>query len=267
MRKILVIALTVLLSLPLGAQGIHLCKEAPFQDGEKLEMVLMFKWGLVNTEVGSVSTSITQSGNLFHASCQLRTAPFFDAFYKMREHFQSDFTVDGHRPVVATRDTYQNGYTANNRFRFDWKAGVIHANLAYSGKEPETKDIPLNGKKPYDVVSLIYLFRNMEWDGCKKGESSIVPGIVDDQVIDLRVTYQGPDKIKVRKQGQFSANRFSCTVVAGHLFEGDQEVQVWVSDDENHIPLAIMLPLKMGTMWLWLKKWDGLKYDLTSKLK
>ena len=266
MRKFLSIALLALLSLPLGAQGIPLCKETPFQDGEKIELVLMFKWGLVNTEVGSVVATIQENKDLYHASCRLRTAPFFDAFYKMREHFQSDFTADGHRPLDATRDTYQNGYAANNHFVFDWKAGVIHADLSYSSRGSEKKDISLKGKKPYDVVSLIYLFRNMEWKDAKVGESAIVPCIVDDEIIDLRVTYQGPDRIKVRKQGRFKANRFSCTVVAGHLFEGDQEVQVWVGDDDNHLPLAIMLPLKMGTMWVWLKGWDGLKYDVTAKL-
>ena len=265
MRKIFVTVSTLLLSLALYAQGIPVCKEAPYQDGEKLELVLMFKWGLVNTEVGLVSASLVQADDVYHASLQLKTAPFFDAFYKMREHFQSVFTVDGQRPLEATRDTYQNGYTAKNRFRFDWNAGVIHARTAYNGKEPETKDVPLKGL-PYDVVTLIYHFRNLEWNSCKPGEPHFVSCIVDDETIDLRVTYQGHDRIKVRKLGRFDANRFSCTVVAGHLFEGDQEVQVWVSDDDNRLPLAIMLPLKMGTMWVWLKGWDALKYDVSSKL-
>ena len=265
MRKLLLIACTALLSLAIRAQGIPLCTESPFKDGEKLELGLMFKWGLVNTEVGLVSVSLDQADDQYQASLKLKTAPFFDAFYKMREHFQSVFTVDGQLPLEATRDTYQNGYTANNHFWFDWKAGVVHAQTSYNGQEPQTKDVPLKGK-PYDVISLIYYFRNLEWSACASGESSIVPCIVDDEIIDLQVTYRGPERIKVRKLGRFSANRFSCTVVAGQLFAGDQEVQVWVSADDNHLPLAIMLPLKMGTMWVWLKKWDGLKYEITSKV-
>lgn len=266
MRRFLVITASLLLSLALHAQGIPVCKEAPFQDGEKLELVLMYKWGLVNTEVGQVSASLEQTDAVYKASLKLKTAPFFDAFYKMREHFQSVFTVDGQRPLEAFRDTYQNGYTAKNHFLYDWKAGVIHARTAYNGEDPQTKDVSLKGKMPYDVVTLIYHFRNMEWGACKSGEKSIVPCIVDDAVIDLQVTYRGKDRIKVRKLGRFNATRFSCTVVAGHLFEGDQEVQVWVSDDDNHLPLAIMLPLKMGTMWVWLKGWDGVKQEVTSRL-
>lgn len=265
MRKLLVIAGIVLSSLALHAQDIPFCKELPFQAGEKLELGLMFKWGPVNTEVGLVSTLLEEADGTYHASLNLRTAPFFDAFYKMRESFQSDFSVKTGRPLKASRDTYQNGYTAQNQFNFDWKAGVIHARTSYNGSDPESMDVPLKGN-PYDVVTLIYHFRNLDWDSCTSGESSIVPCIVDKSVIDLRVTYLGKDRIKVRKLGRYSANRFSCTVVAGHLFEGDQEVQVWVSDDENHLPLAIMLPLKMGTMWVWIKGWNGLKFDSTSKL-
>lgn len=262
----MLIACMALFSLALGAQGIPVCKEIPFQDGEKLEMVLMFKWGLVNTEVGSVATSLEQDGDVFHASCLLRTAPFFDAFYKMREHFQSVFTVDGVRPLEAVRDTYQNGYTANNFFQFDWDAGVVHAQTSYNGKDPDFKDIPLDCL-PRDVVTLIYHFRDMDFSNVEVGEKAFVPCIVDDELITLRVTCLGNDDIKVRRLGKFHANRFSCTVVSGHLFEGDQEVQVWVSDDGNHMPLAIMLPLRMGTMWLWLKKTENLKHEVTSRIQ
>ena len=264
MRKFVLIACMALFSLALGAQGIPVCKEVPFQDGEKIEMVLMYKWGLVNTEVGSVYTTLEQDADVFRASCLLRTAPFFDAFYKMRENFQGVFTVDGHRPLEATRDTYQNGYTANNHFRFDWDAGVVHAQTSYNGKDPDYNDFSLEGL-PRDVVTLIFHFRNMDFSHSKAGDQAFVPCIVDDELITLRVTCQGKDDIKVRRQGRFHANRFSCTVVSGHIFEGDQEVQVWVSDDDNHLPLAIMLPLRMGTMWVWLRKTENLKNEITSR--
>jgi hypothetical protein len=68
------------------------------------------------------------------------------------------------------------------------------------------------------------------------------------------VTYWGQEEFKVRRLGKYKALRFSCTVVAGALFAGDQELQVWFSDDNRHLPLAVMVPLKVGTMWGWLKK-------------
>ena len=82
---------------------------------------------------------------------------------------------------------------------------------------------------------------------------------------EVKVTYLGPEVFKVRKQGKFRALRFSCTVVAGALFEGDKELQAWFSDDANHLPLAVMVPLRMGTVWAWLKGWEGLKFPLTAK--
>lgn len=248
----------MLLSLTLWAQGLPLCQEAPFKAGENIRMGVVFKWGAVNTEVALATLSLEsvsyKSDTLYHAVCAARTASFFDTFYKIRENFQSWFARDSFNPVEAVRDTYESGYTAKNHFFYDWEAGIIRAEVSYNGNPPQQKQIPMTGAS-YDIVSLIYSLRNVDWERVPRLKEFNVPFAIDDQVYPLTVTYYGPEVLKVRKLGKKNALRFSCTVVAGVLFEGDQQLQVWFSDDEHHIPLAVMVPLKMGTLWAWLKDW------------
>ena len=252
----------MLLSLALQAQGLPLCQESPFVAGERIDMGIMFTWGAVNTEVAQASLRLEtvpyQQDSVFHAVCAVKSAPFFDVFYKMRENFESWFTPEEHKPLEARRNTIQNSYTATNHFIYDWDARVIKADVCFDGREPQQKDLKMKGMS-YDIVTLIYHLRNVDWRSAQTGKAYTVPFAIDDAVSELRVTYKGPEVFKVRRLGKKNAIRFSCTVVAGALFEGDQELQVWFSADDRHVPLAVMVPLKMGTMWAWLKSWEGLK--------
>ena len=258
-------ACTALLSLALSAQGLPLMEESVFQDGEVVSMSVMFKWGAINTEVAQASLTLEQETDCYHATLAARTAPFFDVFYKIRENFQSRFALEDFRPMEAIRDTYESGYTATNHFIYDWEAGFIRAEVSYRGGAPEYKEIPLKNFA-FDMVTIVYYLRNLDWGQARAGQICQVPFAIDDAVFNVNVTCKGKENLKVRRMGWFRAMHLSCSVVAGVLFEGDQELQVWLSDDDNHLPLAVMVPLKMGTVWAWLKGTEGLKYDLMSKL-
>ena len=255
MRTLILTGCTLLLSLVMGAQTLPQRDTLPFRAGERLEMGIRYRWGAVMAEVGQAVLRLEQEDSLFHAECAVRSAPFFDVFYRMREHFQSWFTPGEIRPMEAVRDTYQNGYTAANHFRYDWEQGCIRAQVAYNGLPPEQKNIPLDGYS-YDIVSLIYFLRAVDWNRVAAGEPRSVPFAIDDAVFRVQVTCHGPERFKVRRLGWRDTLRFSCTVVSGALFSGDQQMQVWFSADEKHVPLAVMVPLKVGTMWAWLKSYE-----------
>ena len=43
-------------------------------------------------------------------------------------------------------------------------------------------------------------------------------------------------------------------------------MNVWVTDDENKIPLLIESPVSVGSVKAVLKEYNGLRYDMTAKL-
>ena len=265
MRQFFLIGCSILVSWALHAREIPFCKEEPFQAGERIEMAILYKWGAINTEVAQASMVLEQEENGYHATMAARTAPFFDVFYRIRENFQSRFSLKGFRPMEAIRDTYENGYTATNHYIYDWDAGIIRAELSFRGSAPECKEIPLKSLS-FDMVTLVYYIRNLDWGMVEAGQVCQLPFAIDNDVFNISITCRGQENLKVRRMGRFRAMRLSCSVVAGVLFEGDQEIQVWFSDDDNHLPLAVMVPLKMGTMWAWLKRCENLKNPITAKL-
>lgn len=245
-------------------------QEKPFRSGEQFIMSIMFKWGAVNPEVAKVSVSLDSLQYMgkpsYHTALKVKSASFFDAFFKMREHFQSWFDASTIRPYKFSRDTQEGNYTATNLYLYDWEAGKIHADVEFDGKDPKTLEIPLRDGV-YDLPSLIYYVRSLDYSKFRKGQVMTLTFAIDDDVYDVRLTYYGSERIKVRKMGQVQAHRFSCSVVSGAMFEGNQELQFWMSDDKNRIPVAIKVPLRFGAVQCWLTNTSNLKYPFTALKK
>ena len=270
MRKLLTIWCLLLGGLWLASAQepcFDVPENKPFRSGEDLQFSLMYKWAAVNTEVAVANIKLDslqfQGAPAYHTDFTVKSAPFFDIFFKMREHFQSWFSVEDLRPVRFSRDTYEGGYTATNLYNYDWAAGVIHADVNFNGNGPQQMDIPLQGCA-YDLPALIYSLRTLDMASMKVGSKKPLRFAIDDAVFDIRITYKGVETRKVKRVGKVKVHHFSCSVVSGAMFEGDQELQVWFSADENKIPVAVMAPLRVGAVWAWVKKYGNLKYPFTA---
>lgn len=263
MRKwILFLSIALLHCVSAGAQ-----EAVPYRNGENVTLSVMYKWGAVNTEVGMATLQV-DSLNLkgeeaYHLICTAKTAPFFDLFYKIREDLQSWVRVSDQRPLQFTRNTMEGSYTATNLYDFDWEQGVIHADINYGSKGPQHLEVPL-AEGDCDLISLFYKMRNLGEAGYEKGAKTVIHFAIDDDVFDVTVTCRGEETIKVRKMGKMKALHLSCSVVQGALFAGDELVHLWVSADENRLPVAALVPLKVGNVQAWLTGYSGLKHEFSA---
>ena len=255
--KLLILGL--LFSLSVFGQGkgcIPTRKDYPFRAGEQMDLSLMYKWGAVNTEVALATVTLDSvpfnGEKVFHVNFKVKSAPFFDIFFKMREDFHSWFTVDGLRPLRFTRNTLEGKYTATNDYNYDWPAKVIHADVNFNGRGDEHYEIPLHDCV-YDLPALIFYLRTMDLSRMKAGDKYHLSFAIDDAVFDVVLTYHGKESLKVRKKGTMSTRKFTCSVVSGAMFEGNQELQFWFSDDGKFYPVGVMAPLRGGAVWAWIK--------------
>jgi hypothetical protein len=55
--------------------------------------------------------------------------------------------------------------------------------------------------------------------------------------------------------------------VKGTMFEGGEKMTVWVTDDENHIPVRIETPIIVGSIKVDMVGYENLRHPLTSLLE
>lgn len=248
----------ILLPLAAGAQQkLPASSYHPFRAGEQKSYSLLYKWGAVLTEVGTATTRLDslqfQGIPTYKTTFRVQSNSFFDIFFKMREEFLSWFAADDLRPLKYSRDTFEGGYMATNLYEYDWDQGVIHADINFESRGRHILDIPLE-EGVRDLPGFLYSLRAVDYDKLVPGRVYPLAFAIDDKVFDVKLTYRGREVVKVRKMGKVPAHHFSCSVVQGAMFEGNQELQYWLADDQSHTLLGIMAPLRVGGVWAWVKK-------------
>ena len=268
-RGVLILAFFMAALQPLAGQCLPKGKEEAFKPGEKITFALTYKWGAVQTEVASAILAVDSvaynGAPAYHSVLQVKSVPFFDVFFKMRENFQGWMEPESLRPLKFIRDTHEGNYTATNNYIYDWNGMTIHADVDFDGRGPQTMEIPLK-QCVFDIGSILYYARGMDTRKLYIGGKYPLSFAIDDSVFDVLLTYKGKETLKVKKYGgkKIRCMKFTCSVVSGAMFTGDEEFRLWISDDGNRLPVAFMAPLRVGAVWGWLKGTEELKNGFDS---
>ena len=81
---------------------------------------------------------------------------------------------------------------------------------------------------------------------------------LDDKVYPLYIKYVGKERITT-KMGTFNAIKIVPLLIQGTIFKDGEKMTVWISDDENHIPLRVDSPILVGSVKVDLIGYDNLR--------
>lgn len=243
--------------------------ELAFHSGERMDFVLHYRWGAINSDVGTATVTLDEASvngqDAFLCSVNGRTSKFFDIFFKVREDFKSWFTRDGLRPLKFTRDTHEGGYEARNTYIYDWKAREPHidADVYSSSRGQRSLELPLT-PCTFDLPGLFFYARNMDFDAVEPGRKYPMTFAIDDDVYNVYFILYGRETIKVKGLGTVRTIKFAAKLLEGEVFKGEEDMMIWVTDDENRLPVYFEAPLLVGFATGRLCGYDGLKHPFTS---
>ena len=88
-----------------------------------------------------------------------------------------------------------------------------------------------------------------------------LPIFLDQEIMKMKLRFLGRETIST-KFGNVKAAIFRPLVSSGRIFKEKESVTVWVSDDDNKIPLRIKASLSVGSLRADLNEYSGLNYNL-----
>lgn len=231
-----------------------------FRSGEALTFKVYYNLSALWVPAGEATFSTKQetlNGQpVYHVTAIGNTYSSYDWIFRVRDQYETFMRTDNLWPLKFLRNVDEGGYKFTNNVTFDQEK-----QQAYSNKK--TFDVP---KCVKDVLSAIYFARNIDYDNLKPGTKIPFSMFLDDKVYDLYIRYIGKAKIKTR-YGTFNAIKISPLLIKGTIFKGGEDMEVWVSDDKNHIPLRVNSPILVGSVKVDMIGYAGLKYPLTSLIK
>jgi hypothetical protein len=111
------------------------------------------------------------------------------------------------------------------------------------------------------MVCWYYFLRLKNYNLLRKNDTLKLFGIFEDKTYNFNIIYLGKSKIKT-KFGKSNTFVISPVMPENKLFKGDHPIRMWISDDQNRIPLKIEAELLLGSVDLDIVDYSNLKYPI-----
>ena len=257
----------LLLSLNTFGQETGAATNSAFQLGEKLTFKLYYNSAVTgNVSAGELVSEIKpqyvmmENHQSYHVVLEGRTKGAFNWFFKIRDRFESYFDRHHYLPHFYKKRIHEGDYETQRNVRFDQSAGSIFYHNLKNGSKGEVKtDLEVQ-----DLVSSIYYIRNWDFNNAVSGDKYHLNLFLDDSVYQIQFEYLGIVSIETGL-GETECLKFRPQVLTGGVFDEDSPMTVYVSNDENHLPILLVSEVAVGSVRMELKGYSGLKYQLAIK--
>ena len=241
-----------------------------FQSGEEVQYTAYYNWKFIWLNAGvvnfTVRESVLRNQPVFHFLATGRSHRSYDLFFKVRDRFESYASKDGLRPFWYERDTYEGGYAANDAYTFDYVKNRVILRTVNSDRpfKVDTLSLPACA---FDVLTAIYFCRNIDFSTYEPGEKIPLTMIIDDGIYDLFIRYHGKETIETRTREVYNCINFSVLLVEGTIFQGGEDLHVWVTDDQNRLPVLVEAKILIGSVKAVLQSAKNLRHPLSARVQ
>ncbi len=251
---------------PMSLPDICETKNQVFMPGEKIVYKLYYNWNFVWLAAGEVTFLVHELDDFYHIMVRGRTYESYEWFYKVRDNYESYLDKETLLPRIHIKDVNEGGYTRYDRTSFDQAAGKAISSRGRTRDDLEDQEIALD-ECMHDLISIVYYARNLDYKDMQKGQEIPIKILMDRDIHPLSLKYLGAEpNLKVRNGGRYNTQKFSPQLIAGEVFKEGDEMKIYVSDDQNRLPVLIESPVSVGSVKAVLKSYEGLRFPMTAKV-
>ena len=232
-------------------------QERAYGDGEWFKFRIHY--GLLTAGYASlqVDNANLNGKKVFHVKGEGETVGISKFFFKVEDDHQSYIDREKAIPYRFIRKIDEGGHTKDVQIDFDHgsnKAIIFN-------KKHDTKEELSFPKETQDMVSSFYYLRNrLNTENIKDGETIDMDMMFDKENYKFRLKFLGREILKT-KFGNVPCLIFRPYVQSGRVFQANESLTVWVSDDKNKMPILVKAELTVGSLKATLTEYKGLQHS------
>jgi len=252
MKKIIPI-ICLLISCQFYAQ-----EKSAFQDGEWFKFEMSYSNFLKAGEATLEVKETDMKGRaVYHIVGKGWTTGAIKWFFKVKDRYESFIDQNTGKPYKFIRDIDEGGHTKDIEIHFDHDKKEALVN----NKKHKTKTKVAIEENVQDMVSAFYYLRNnYDTESIKLNDVVELNMFFDKENYNFKLKFLGRETIDT-EFGWVKTLKFRPYVMAGRVFKEEESLTLWVSADENKIPLKIKADLAVGSLQANLEAFKGLKHS------
>lgn len=213
-----------------------------FKEGEVLSYRLHYGVMDAGVAVLEVKPSVLEvSGRkVYHIVGNGYSKGTFDWFFKVRDRYETFIDKDAGVPWMFVRRVDEGGYKFSQDYTFN------HYTKKVDVGGGEKIDVPVGVQ---DMLSSFYAARNLDFSNAKEGDVYTIKSFVDKELWPMKIRYVGKETIET-DIGKYRCLKFRPIVQQGRIFKNEEDLNVWITDDKNHIPLRAQAKILIGSIKL-----------------
>ena len=233
-------------------------ENSAFSVGEWLKFRMHY--GFLNASYATlqVNSATINEKPVYHVVGHGETTGVASWFFKVDDTYESYFDKNDGKPYRFVRKINEGGYTKDVEINFDYKQSKAELN---DKKNKKKLNFTLQDNIQ-DLISAFYFLRNnYKTEDLEEGKAITLKMLYDDDgVFNFKLKYLGKEIVNT-KYGKVECLKFRPLVQSGRVFKEQESLSLWVSNDDNRIPIRIKADLAVGAIKADLDGYNGLKHQ------
>ncbi len=238
-----------------GQSSKEFLKNKSFHSGEQLTYLI--RYGFIHGGNATVDLELKEyeGKSVYHSQIYAKTIGIADKLFSVRDIYESYFDTQTCLPYKAIRNIKEGNYKYYNEVFYNHKDSML-----YSQRSDSTFRVPPD---ILDMVATLYYLRSINLRELKKGDVVDVITFFGDEIFPFTIRYTGREVIK-SKFGKIKCLRFDPVVEVGRIFKTEDDMTIWISDDNNLLPVIVRFDMWVGSVKCELEGYSNLKYDFVT---
>ncbi|AXO79733.1 DUF3108 domain-containing protein [Olleya aquimaris] len=238
-----------------------------FKAGEKLIFSAAYNMSGILTDVAEVrmetSEMNTSSSKLLHLKCTATTYSSFDSYFKIRDLYESYVNPRTITPYLYNREINEGGYYKFVKYKYNHKTNRVNSVIkkktknTASGFWDKKENVKINGGTK-DIVATIYKIRTLDIKKAPIGASDSFTVLFDNKQTKFRFKLLAKETINTAL-GKKECYKLAISTSGTDVLKGSNSNLLWLTADENKIPVFAKFKIAVGSGELKIKSATGLK--------
>ena len=227
-----------------------------FQAGEWFKFRIHY--GMFTASYATLEVVDEKIGTMpvYHIKGEGRTTGLLNIFFKVEDYYETYIDKNEVKPYRFVRKINEGGHIKDIEINFDHtkNQALVH------DKKYNKKDVFTIQNNVQDMMSAFYYLRNaIDTRNLEKGDETVLNMFFDKENYKFKMRFLGREVVR-SKMGKIRCLKFRPIVQADRVFKEEESLTVWVSDDDNRLPVKIKADILVGSIEADLDGFKGLKY-------